>query len=63
MALHPASCMNLAEGEEATEKGVLEPLIQPGEDPPLPVLEVVFDALMMGDTYAQQNLCPTLSDV
>eukprot|EP00965_Chrysotila_dentata_P258394 6213203-Pleurochrysis_carterae.AAC.1 len=42
------------DGEEATEEGVLEPSLQPGEDPPLPVLEVVFDALMMKDTYAQQ---------
>eukprot|EP00965_Chrysotila_dentata_P151336 5002205-Pleurochrysis_carterae.AAC.1 len=46
--------MNLAEGEEATEEGVLEPSLRPGEDPPLPVLEVVFDALMMEDAYAQQ---------
>eukprot|EP00965_Chrysotila_dentata_P043530 1446891-Pleurochrysis_carterae.AAC.1 len=54
MALHPASCMDLADGEEATEEGVLEPALGPGEDPPLPVLEVVFDALMKEDTCAQQ---------
>eukprot|EP00965_Chrysotila_dentata_P126025 4165070-Pleurochrysis_carterae.AAC.1 len=54
MALHPASCMDLADGEEATEEGVLEPTLGPGEDPPLPVLEVVFDALMKEDVYAQQ---------
>eukprot|EP00965_Chrysotila_dentata_P141253 4668623-Pleurochrysis_carterae.AAC.1 len=56
MALHPASCMSLADGEEATEDGVLEPTLRPGEDPPLPVLGVVFDALTMEDAYAQQVL-------
>eukprot|EP00965_Chrysotila_dentata_P178405 5892205-Pleurochrysis_carterae.AAC.1 len=54
MALHPASCMDLAKGEEATEEGVLEPTLRPGEDPPLPVLEVVYDALVKEDAYAQQ---------
>eukprot|EP00965_Chrysotila_dentata_P149819 4947271-Pleurochrysis_carterae.AAC.1 len=54
MALHPASCMHLAEGKKATEEGVLEPSLQLGMDPPLPVLEVVFEALMMKDLYAQQ---------
>eukprot|EP00965_Chrysotila_dentata_P182385 6022495-Pleurochrysis_carterae.AAC.1 len=56
MALHPASCMDLADSEEATDEGVLEPTLRPEEDPPLPVLEVVVDALMKEDVYAQQVL-------
>eukprot|EP00965_Chrysotila_dentata_P119229 3941532-Pleurochrysis_carterae.AAC.1 len=28
MALYPASCMRLAEGEEATEEGILEPFLR-----------------------------------
>eukprot|EP00965_Chrysotila_dentata_P132673 4386999-Pleurochrysis_carterae.AAC.1 len=28
MALYPASCMRLAEGEEATEDGILEPFLR-----------------------------------
>eukprot|EP00965_Chrysotila_dentata_P171666 5665479-Pleurochrysis_carterae.AAC.1 len=46
--------MDLADGEEATEEGVLEPTFRPGEDPPPPVLEVVYDVLMKEDVYAQQ---------
>eukprot|EP00965_Chrysotila_dentata_P008146 265941-Pleurochrysis_carterae.AAC.1 len=46
--------MDLADGEEATEEGVLEPTLRPEEDPPLLVLEVVFDASMKEDAYAQQ---------
>eukprot|EP00965_Chrysotila_dentata_P085937 2835640-Pleurochrysis_carterae.AAC.1 len=30
MALYPASCMRLAEREEATEEGILEPLLEAG---------------------------------
>eukprot|EP00965_Chrysotila_dentata_P138743 4589348-Pleurochrysis_carterae.AAC.1 len=46
--------MDLADGEKATDEGVLEPTLGSGEDPPPPVLEVVFDALMKEDVYAQQ---------
>eukprot|EP00965_Chrysotila_dentata_P040423 1341382-Pleurochrysis_carterae.AAC.1 len=56
MALHPASCMDLAEGEEATEEGVLEPYLQLEVDPPLPALEAVFDALAMKDTRRRYGL-------
>eukprot|EP00965_Chrysotila_dentata_P175886 5806147-Pleurochrysis_carterae.AAC.1 len=56
MALYPASCMRLAEGEEPTEEGILEPLLEAGEDPPPTTLGVVGEALTASDVYAQAVL-------
>eukprot|EP00965_Chrysotila_dentata_P169223 5588816-Pleurochrysis_carterae.AAC.1 len=56
MALYPASCMRLAEDEEATKEGVLEPLLEAGEDPPPTTLVVVEEILTASDVYAQSVL-------
>eukprot|EP00965_Chrysotila_dentata_P086793 2864693-Pleurochrysis_carterae.AAC.1 len=56
MALYPASCMRLAEGEEPTEEGILELLLEAGEDPPPTTLRVADEALTASDVYAQAVL-------
>eukprot|EP00965_Chrysotila_dentata_P001982 64667-Pleurochrysis_carterae.AAC.1 len=56
MALYSASCMRLAEVEEPTEEGVLEPLLDAGEDPPPTTLGYVDEALTASDVYAQAVL-------
>eukprot|EP00965_Chrysotila_dentata_P009944 324174-Pleurochrysis_carterae.AAC.1 len=56
MALYPASCMQMAEDEEATEEGVEEPLVDAGEDPPPTTLGVVDEILSTPDSCAQRAL-------
>eukprot|EP00965_Chrysotila_dentata_P124939 4130120-Pleurochrysis_carterae.AAC.1 len=56
MALYPASCMLPAEGEEVTEEGVEEPLVEAGEDPPPTTLGVVDEILSTSDNFARTVL-------
>eukprot|EP00965_Chrysotila_dentata_P205425 6182952-Pleurochrysis_carterae.AAC.2 len=55
MALNPASCRDLAEGEEATEEGVLEPRLRSVDDPPLTPWRLVRAGDFRGEGGAYQG--------
>eukprot|EP00965_Chrysotila_dentata_P171276 5652284-Pleurochrysis_carterae.AAC.1 len=46
--------MNLADGEEPTEEGILEPLLDAGEDPPPTTLGVV-DKILSARTASRKR--------